>query len=119
MPKDSVELGQLLVVETLNRLDGKLDKLDDRLDKVDNTMIRQQSILDEHVRRTNLLETKMEADAKALKIELPAVIQEHIKTERNKLVLKVLKITGALAATGTGGVALKTAISFVLKIWSP
>lgn len=34
------------------RVLDKLDKLDERLDKIDITLIKQQAILDEHVRRS-------------------------------------------------------------------
>lgn len=39
---------------------SKLDKLDDRLDCVDKTLIKQESNLDEHMRRTDLLEKKVD-----------------------------------------------------------
>ena len=38
-------------------LHEKLDKLDTRLDRIDITLVRQEMHLDEHMRRTDLLET--------------------------------------------------------------
>lgn len=43
----------------LNRIIDKLDKLDERLDAVDTTLVRNTASLEEHVRRTNLLEQDM------------------------------------------------------------
>lgn len=38
----------------------KLDKLDERLDNVDKTLIRNTASLEEHIRRTEILEAEME-----------------------------------------------------------
>lgn len=118
MPKDN-SLGELLVAETLNRLDSKLDKLDDRLDGIDKTLIKQEAILDEHVKRTNLLESKMESDKVVAKEQLPKDIQDQLKLERHKLMMFVLKILGVVAGTGAGGVAIKEILGAAIKIWSP
>ncbi len=43
----------------MNKLDSiisKLDRLDERLDSVDKTLVKQESSLAEHIRRTELLE---------------------------------------------------------------
>lgn len=42
------------------RIFDKLESIDKRLDSVDVTLGKQSIILDEHVKRTNLLEKKME-----------------------------------------------------------
>ena len=43
-----------------NRIYKILEKMDSRLDNVDITLAKQQVSLDEHIRRTELLETKVE-----------------------------------------------------------
>lgn len=118
MPKD---LGEMLVVDTLNRMDNKLDRLDERLDKVDGILTIQQAILDEHVRRTNLLEKKIDADAAALKETIGATISTKIQEERKELALKVgkggLKVGAAVAGTGVGMAMVKEFLTWLLHFW--
>jgi len=38
------------------RIYDKLDKMDQRLDNVDQTLVKNTVLLDEHIRRTNILE---------------------------------------------------------------
>lgn len=38
------------------RLEEKLDKMDDRLDSIDKTLAVNTVLLDEHIKRTNILE---------------------------------------------------------------
>ena len=113
MPKDS--LGEILVVETLNKIDSKLDKLDDRLDEQGKTLVKQQAILDEHVKRTNLLEDKIASDVKQVKEALPDAVQAQIKLARNKFLIQALKIAGIVVGTGAGGMGLKEVIGWILK----
>lgn len=40
-------------------MQAKLDKLDERLDSIERVLIRNTSSLEEHVRRTNILEEDM------------------------------------------------------------
>ena len=117
MPKDSAALGEMLVVDALGRMEGKLDKLDDRMDGIDKTLIEQKGILDEHVRRTDLLEKKIEADVKTVRDALPKDIEEQIRLQRNKFIISALKVLGVVAGTGAGGMAIKEAISLLLKLW--
>lgn len=42
------------------RLFDKLDSLDERLNNIDITLAKQETSLAEHIRRTNLLEEKLE-----------------------------------------------------------
>ena len=49
-----------LILDFLKAIDAKVDKLDERLDDVDKTLIRQHASLEEHIRRTDLLEKKLE-----------------------------------------------------------
>lgn len=118
MPKDTAGLDDLLVVNALSRIDGKLEKIDDRLDEQGKILITQQGILDEHVRRTNLLEDKIAADVKAVKEQLPKEISEHLKAERISLAKTGLKVFGVVAALGSGGFGLKELISAILKFWN-
>ena len=118
MPK-SQDLAEVLIVDALNRMDGKLDKLDDRLDNVGQTLVRQQASLDEHIKRTNLLETKIEADASALKVKLEKDVENLLASKRQKSLMLGLKILGGVAATGGGGVLIKNLVAAILKIWSP
>lgn len=41
------------------RVEDKLDKMTDRLSNIDVTLAKQSVILEEHVKRTNLLEAKL------------------------------------------------------------
>lgn len=42
------------------RIEDKIDKIIEKVNTIDVTLAKQQVTLDEHVRRTNLLEEKME-----------------------------------------------------------
>lgn len=43
----------------MERLFNKIDKIDDRLNNIDTSLVRQTVSLEEHVRRTNLLESEI------------------------------------------------------------
>lgn len=43
-----------------SRLEDKIDKMTDKIINIDVTLAKQSVILEEHVKRTNLLEEKME-----------------------------------------------------------
>ena len=115
MPKEAAGLGEILVVETLTRIDQKIDKLDDRLDEQGKTLIKQQAILDEHVKRTNLLEDKIASDVKQVKEALPEAVQAQIRLARNKFLIQALKVLGIVAGTGAGGMAIKEGVGWILK----
>jgi len=66
----------------------KLDKLDERIDSVDKTLIKNTSSLEEHMRRTELLETDL------------APIKTHVAQ-----VSGVLKFLVAVAST-TGAIQI-------------
>jgi hypothetical protein len=117
MPKDSAGLGELLVAESLSRIDGKLDKLDDRLDEQGKTLAKQQVVLEEHVKRSNLLEAKIDLETKQIKETLPKEVEAQIKLQRNKFLINALKILGVIAGTGGGGMAIKEGITWALKFW--
>ena len=42
-----------------DKIEEKLDKISEHLSDIDKTLVRNTSSLDEHIRRTNLLEEKM------------------------------------------------------------
>ena len=71
----------------MQRVIEKLDKLDERLDSVDKTLIKQESNLSEHMRRTKLLEEKMEP------------VESHVRSIHSvmKFLMKALVIFGILA----------------------
>jgi len=125
MPKDSVGLEDMLIVNTLARIDGKLDKLDDRMDGMQATLAVQQQILDEHVRRTGLLEEKIEADTSNIRSEFKEGLKEGlareaaeaVRAERNKLLVLGLKIGGVVAGLGGGGLGLKTLLPALAKLF--
>lgn len=79
----------------------KLEKMDNRLDNVDVTMVKQQVVLDEHVRRTNLLEEKTEAAKKELEEKI-----EPLKNQSSQIKL-FLKIGAALLGAGGAGFGVK------------
>lgn len=117
MPKDSAGLEEMLIVNTLSRMDGKLDKLDDRMDGMAGTLIKQQASLDEHVKRSNLLEEKIELETKKITEALPREVEAQIKLARNKFLINALKVGGVVAGLGGGGFGIKQLITAVLKFW--
>lgn len=107
---DKDSLGELMVAEALSRIDIKLERIDERLDDQGKIMVHQQAILDEHVRRSDLLEQKIEMDVAATKAELPRAIDERLKAKaeeltekRKKQVIFILKLGGGIAGLSTGG----------------
>ncbi len=73
------------------RLEKKLDRMDSRLDSIDVTLGKQQTVLDDHIKRTEILESKVEQDA------------SHAK--QLSFTLKLLKwatIAAVLTASGLG-----------------
>lgn len=107
---DKDSLGDLMVAEALGRIDLKLERIDERLDDQGKIMVHQQAILDEHVRRSDLLERKIEVETAAVAADLPRVIAERMKAEsealaekRKKQVIFLLKVGGGIAGLSTGG----------------
>lgn len=125
MAKDT-GLEDMLIVNTLNRIDGKLDKLDDRMDSMNGTLTKQQGSLDEHIKRSNLLEMKIDLETKAIRDRLPEDIQKELAVvkaaaseARNKALMFGLKIAGALAGLGGGGWGIKQIVVAVAKAFGP
>jgi predicted oxidoreductase len=117
MPKDSAGLEEMLIVNTLTRIDGKLDKLDDRMDGMSTTLVKQQDILDEHVKRSNLLEQKIDLETKKIVEALPKEVEAQIKLQRTKFIINALKVGGVIAGLGGGGWGGKQLITALLKFW--
>lgn len=115
MPKQ--DLGELLIVEALGRIDDKLEKLDSRLDDQGKVLVGQAASLDEHVRRTNMLEDRMEQVAKQAKDELPRNIQEEMRISRNRWLLLALKLGATLVALGGGGFGIHHGVMKLIEIW--
>lgn len=65
----------------------KIEKIDDRLNSVDKTMIKQESNLAEHMRRTDLLEIQQKSMFSHLGSEIDP-IKSHV--EKVKAILKFL-----------------------------
>lgn len=80
--------------EQLNKIESKLDKMDDKLNVIDVMVARQQVILEEHVKRTNMLE-------------------DVVKTvnEQYAFMKVLLKVIAACAAAGAGGLGIKEVLS--------
>lgn len=80
--------------DTLKRLEAKIDKLDDRLDTVDKTLVLQEANLREHMKRSDLLEKKLEP------------VEKHVNA-----VNTVFKMIGVFASLGTIAKAIMMFIS--------
>jgi len=68
-----------------DRIENKLDKITDHMANIDVTLAKQSVLLDEHIKRSNLLEAKL------------APVEKHVA-----IINTILKILGGLAATGGG-----------------
>lgn len=62
-----------LIVETIMKLDSKIDGLDARLDSMDRTLVKQELNLADHMRRTELAEKSLDA----LRVKLEPV-EKHV-----------------------------------------
>ena len=72
-----------------DKIDSKLDRVETRLDTIDKTTVKQQTILDEHMRRTALLEAKV------------APLEKAAPTQ--KWMVRVALVLGTFALAGTKG----------------
>lgn len=71
-----------MLKDSLDGMNAKLDKLDSRLDNVDITLVKQHAQLEEHIRRTNLLESEVKP------------IKEHVSNLRG--IGKLIAILGSI-----------------------
>lgn len=74
--------------EFMDRVLDKLDRLDERLDSMSNTQVRQAASLDEHMRRTEILENEMKP------------IKNHVAL--TSAVAKIVAAVGALLSLALG-----------------
>lgn len=83
------------VDKSLVKVDHKVDELDKRLDRIENNGIKNTVVLEEHVRRTNLLE-------ESLKKESERITPLETQSATFKMILKILVATGAVGGTSIG-----------------
>jgi len=92
----------------LSDVKGTLNRMDERLDKIDVTSAAQGATLEEHVRRTNLLEEKIEVDKKIVESKLEP-IQAHVT--QVKIFMKIAGLVlGGGTLLGGAGVGIKKLI---------
>lgn len=70
--------------ELIKRLEAKVDKLDERLDNMDKTLVLQEANLKEHMKRSDLLEKKLEP------------VEKHVHA-----VNTIFKLIGVVASLAT------------------
>ena len=73
-----------------DRFDKAMSRLDDKLDRMDVTLAKQQTILEEHIRRTEILEASM-----------GPLREGHLQTKF------FMKIAAGVMAAGASGFGLK------------
>lgn len=108
----------------LSSVDSKLDRIDSRVDVIEVTLGKQHSSLEEHIRRTNLLEQKIHNETtdlgKRIDAESKAVVEslEPIKMQSKqvKMILKIIAtILGAGAAGGGAGLGIHKLVEIILS----
>ena len=75
-------------MENLDRIFNKIDKIDERLSNIDTTLAKQSTSLDEHIRRTNILEEEIRP------------IKKHIYLV--EAVFKIIGVTSLLVSIFVG-----------------
>ncbi len=80
-----------------SKIDGKLDKIQESISRIDVTLAKQSVILDEHVKRSTMLEAKMEP------------IEKHVTIAN-----AALKILGVLAGLGGGAHGV---MHYIMKLY--
>ena len=110
--------------KNLDKLEGKLDKLDDRIDGISVTLAKQQVSLDEHIRRTDVLEKHVKDVQKELPAEVAKHVDEHFKKvnkarwEQFKVFVKVAGKTLSIAATsGLFSVGTYKIVQVLIKVF--
>jgi hypothetical protein len=88
----------------LERIESKIDKVVEHIGSIDVTLAKQSVILDEHIRRTNILEKKFEP------------VEEHVASVHTslktlKFALKILAILGASGGLG------HTVLHYLMKLY--
>jgi len=79
--------------ELLNKIFDKVEKIDDKVDAIDITTARQQIILDEHIKRTEILETRTEKIFEELK---PIKLHVNMVHSSFKMIAWVVALVSAI-----------------------
>jgi hypothetical protein len=82
-------------MDDTKRILDKLDKIDERVDKIDITLVKQQSILEDHVRRSIANEDSLKLHREEFK-----PIQEHVLTVN--LIFKAIIFLGVVVGIVQG-----------------
>lgn len=82
----------------LTRIEDKIDRLTDKVASIDTTLSSQHMVLEEHVRRTNLLEEQIKP------------IEKHVN-----MVTGALKLIGLIATFAAIGEGIFTMLSYFRK----
>lgn len=95
----------------LDKVDVSFGKMDDRLDKIDTVSSSNTAILEEHMRRTDLLEKRIEQARRELDDKL-APVQAHVN--QMKVFLKIAGlVVGGTTALGGAGMGVKKLIEII------
>jgi archaellum component FlaC len=82
--------------DRLDRIEDKLDRINDKIANIDVTLAKQSVILDEHIKRSNMLEEKMKP------------VEKHVA-----IINTIFKILGGTSLAG----GLGHAIMKILKVY--
>lgn len=90
-----------MILSTLEKIDEKVDRIDKTLAVQEKTLQVQAEQLSEHIRRTNLLEVRVEQTATEFKKDLRPV-EDHVRfiNRSAKVFAWVLGIVGVFAGIG-------------------
>jgi len=104
------------ILTEIGRMHTSSERIFDKLAEQGETLVRNTVSLEEHVRRTNILETKMdhvEDEVSGLSIHVTKInaILSIFKPTKDKL--KILAVLAALATGGTGAYDLSSDKSFL------
>jgi len=106
MAEDEETCKNNLIVRALDKIDHKLEKIQDEQIDQGKTLVRNTVTLEEHIRRTEILETKMghvESEMGGIKSCMTRVENTFDFFKPTKYKVKVLLIAGGLLASIYGG----------------
>lgn len=83
----------------MQSLGQRLERVDIKIEDVNITLAEQKIILDEHIRRTNILEDKFEEEKRASQSEIQPL---KVHSENMKLMMKVLIASAGVSGAGLG-----------------
>jgi len=103
--------------KTDGRIETQLDAINEHLFGIKQILGAQQSSIDEHIRRTNLLEEKIEGETKQIKSELKPILDQGQQFQGFlKFGKAALKVGGLIAALSAGGFGIKELVGFIFKL---